>query len=64
MSRLFAIVEIDGPLFLIIGGVFIVVFVVVSALAYLLLAKGKSTQSGWHLNFEAGCPYRSPLSSA
>jgi len=60
MSRLFAIVEIDGPLFLIIGGVFIVVFVVVSALAYLLLAKGRSTQSGWHLNFRGRLPVSKP----
>jgi hypothetical protein len=52
LSRLFGIVEIDnGSLFLIISSVFIVVFVVVCAIAYRLLAKGQSTPSGWHLQF-------------
>jgi hypothetical protein len=61
LSRLFAIVEIDnGPLLLIISSVFIVAFVVVCAIAYLLLAKGQSTQSGWHLQFRGRLPVSKP----
>ena len=61
MSRLFAIVEIDnGPLLLIISSVFIVAFAVVCAIAYLLLAKGRSTQSGWLLQFRGRLPVSTP----
>jgi hypothetical protein len=61
LSRLVAIVEIDsGPLVLIISCVFIVAFIVVCAIAYLLLAKGQSTESAWHLQFRGRVPVSKP----
>lgn len=57
MRSLLAIVEIgDDPILLVIGGVFILAFMLVCAVAYLLLARGDSRQSGWHLHFQSRLP--------
>jgi hypothetical protein len=61
LNPLLAVVEIgNGRLLLIIGCVFIVAFVVVCAIAYLLLTKGRSTQSAWHLQFRGRFPVSKP----
>ena len=57
MRSLLAIVEIgDDPILLVIGGVFILAFMLVCAVAYLLLARGDSRQSGWRFDFQSRLP--------
>jgi hypothetical protein len=57
LRPLLAIVEIgDDPMLLVIGGVFILTFMLACAVAYLLLARGDPSQSGWHLHFQRRLP--------